>query len=372
MDSSGGMDGLHGTSFDDRPVCIAWHTGGPCLAFGDMRNRARSLLFLLSPVAKPRRLVSMGGNTICSSDSVLKKFGEVVPPLVHSKHKGQAGRVAILGGSIEYTGAPYFASMSALRGGADLAFIFCHESAAVPIKTYSPELIVYPALTEEKIPDILESLEKAHAITLGPGLGRTDESVVIVKEVLKFASKNKVPAVIDADGLWMVAQDLSIIDRSLRVVLTPNVVEYKRLSDAVEKKNGKAPQSARELCKEIGDHVVMLKKGKEDTIVAADYEDELICSAEGSPRRCGGQGDILSGLTTLFTAWCHLAEVDGDGVQDWRSAAYAASYLTRASAKAAYADLKRSLITSDMLAHVGEQFEALYPANSGEDGGASR
>mmetsp|Transcript_10225 Transcript_10225/g.31228 ORF Transcript_10225/g.31228 Transcript_10225/m.31228 type:complete len:306 (-) Transcript_10225:668-1585(-) len=284
----------------------------------DLRSRARSLLFVTSPVIRPKRLISMSGNATRASDPILKKFAEVVPPLVHSKHKGQAGRIAVLGGSLEYTGAPYFASTSALRGGADLAFVFCHESAAVPIKSYSPELIVYPMLSEGQIPDILESLEKAHAITLGPGLGRTDESVKIVKKVLKFASENKVPTVIDADGLWMVAQDPSIIDKSMRVVLTPNVVEYKRLADAVEKKTGKAPKSARELCKGIGDRVVVLEKGKEDVIVAADYEDDpLVCKAEGSPRRCGGQGDILSGLTTLFTAWCHLAEQDGGDVQDW-------------------------------------------------------
>mmetsp|Transcript_10225 Transcript_10225/g.31229 ORF Transcript_10225/g.31229 Transcript_10225/m.31229 type:complete len:160 (-) Transcript_10225:406-885(-) len=55
-----------------------------------------------------------------------------------------------------------------------------------------------------------------------------------------------------------------------------------------------------------------------------------------------------------------------------RIAAYAASYLTRASAKAAFAELKRSVLTSDLLARVGEQFEELYPANSDDDGGAGR
>ena len=41
-----------------------------------------------------------------------------------------------------FTGAPYFAAMASLRTGSDLAFIYCHESAAIPIKSYSPELIV--------------------------------------------------------------------------------------------------------------------------------------------------------------------------------------------------------------------------------------
>ena len=49
----------------------------------------------------------------------------VVPPLTFALHKGQGGRIAVVGGSLEYTGAPYFAAMAALRTGADIAHVFC-------------------------------------------------------------------------------------------------------------------------------------------------------------------------------------------------------------------------------------------------------
>lgn len=61
-------------------------------------------------------------------------------------HKGQAGRVGVVGGSAEYTGAPYFAAFSALRTGCDLAHVFCLPQAAPVIKAYSPDLIVHPLL----------------------------------------------------------------------------------------------------------------------------------------------------------------------------------------------------------------------------------
>ena len=92
----------------------------------------------------------------------------LVPPLSFGFHKGQHGCVAVVGGSLEYCGAPFYAAMSALktvriavgRGawlaglnfdvqrvqGADLAHIFCTEDAAIPIKSFSPELIVHPVL----------------------------------------------------------------------------------------------------------------------------------------------------------------------------------------------------------------------------------
>lgn len=52
--------------------------------------------------------------------------------------------MGVIGGSYEYTGAPFYTAMSALKMGADLAHVFCSKEAAGPIKTYSPELIVHP------------------------------------------------------------------------------------------------------------------------------------------------------------------------------------------------------------------------------------
>ena len=57
-----------------------------------------------------------------------------------------AGRVVVIGGSLEYCGAPYYAAMGALRTGSELAWVLCAPEAAVPIKSYSPELMVLPVL----------------------------------------------------------------------------------------------------------------------------------------------------------------------------------------------------------------------------------
>ena len=70
-----------------------------------------------------------------------------VPPLDVSSSKGQSGVIGVVGGSAEYTGAPFYAAMSSLRTGADLSFVICSPAAAVPIKSYSPELMVAPLLS---------------------------------------------------------------------------------------------------------------------------------------------------------------------------------------------------------------------------------
>ncbi|KAK6038785.1 hypothetical protein COOONC_23711 [Cooperia oncophora] len=65
--------------------------------------------------------------------------------------KGKCGKIAVIGGSIEYTGAPFFAAISALRLGADLVHVICAPEAAPVIKTFSPELIVHPGLEPENV-----------------------------------------------------------------------------------------------------------------------------------------------------------------------------------------------------------------------------
>jgi ATP-dependent NAD(P)H-hydrate dehydratase len=65
----------------------------------------------------------------------------IIPPLTTLLHKGSLGRIAVIGGSKDYTGAPFYAAQSALKFGADLSFVVTAEEAAIPIKCYSPELM---------------------------------------------------------------------------------------------------------------------------------------------------------------------------------------------------------------------------------------
>jgi len=90
----------------------------------------------------------------------------LVPPLVATSYKGSSGKVGVVGGCFEYTGAPFYAALTALKLGADLSHVFCDEAAAVPIKSYSPELIVHGCLrgapeVRTRIRDATSELPKA-------------------------------------------------------------------------------------------------------------------------------------------------------------------------------------------------------------------
>lgn len=80
------------------------------------------------------------------NDQMINRFKELIPKLNSDLHKGQSGRVGIVGGSREYTGAPFFSAISSLRTGADISYVLSTEDASQIIKSFSPNMIVLPIL----------------------------------------------------------------------------------------------------------------------------------------------------------------------------------------------------------------------------------
>lgn len=113
-----------------------------------------------------------------------------VPSLSNDFHKGMMGRIGIIGGCREYTGAPYYAAISALKVGCDLSYVFCTDGAATAIKSYSPELIVLPYLDSASAGQEIGSwIERLHVLVIGPGLGRDRQILDNTKDIVLQAKK---------------------------------------------------------------------------------------------------------------------------------------------------------------------------------------
>lgn len=144
------------------------------------------------------------------------------------------------------------------------------------------------------------------------------------KMAISIARDRGMFIVLDADGLFMVGQDINIIKGYRRAVVTPNVVEFKRLSEAigVDPKTP-ADQRASLVSRKLGG-VTVLQKGAVDIIATDSTGEEADLAAsqlsgadaefekaketvhvdiEGGLKRCGGQGDVLSGSVGTFMAW---------------------------------------------------------------------
>ena len=159
---------------------------------------------------------------------------------------------------------------------------------------------------------------------MGPGLGREAYMQSYAKIAVSMAKERGIYIVLDADGLYMIGGDISLIKGYRRAVLTPNIVEFKRLSEQVGI-DPKIPndQRAALVSKSLGG-VTVLQKGAKDIISSDTTGDEtdlreswtegadigvekvqetVEVDIEGGLKRCGGQGDVLSGCVGTFMAW---------------------------------------------------------------------
>lgn len=287
---------------------------------------------------------------------------QLAPPLVTGKHKGQAGKIGVVGGSIEYTGAPYFAAISALKVGADLVSVFCPKEAGLAIKSYSPELMVHPILDDvSSFPKIENAFDKLSVIVIGPGLGRENDTKAIFEKVMNVCRRKEKPIILDADALYFVAQNPDLIKDypPPGVILTPNAMEFSRLLGS-EDPSLNDTESASKLFDNWGKTVTILCKGAEDKIM--DYEKMVKVSDGGSGRRCGGQGDLLSGSVATFFTWALQHKIDVDIPHDDRAilACYAACKLTRECNARAFKKFGRSMTTSDMINEIHSVFEDYF------------
>nr|XP_046259223.1 ATP-dependent (S)-NAD(P)H-hydrate dehydratase isoform X2 [Scatophagus argus] len=296
-------------------------------------------------------------------DDIVSLIKTIVPPLTSKKHKGQDGRIGIIGGCQDYTGAPYFAAISALKVGADLSHVFCTKDAASVIKSYSPELIVHPVLDS---PNAVEEIEKwlprLHSLVVGPGLGREDLLLKTAKEVIERSKARDIPIVIDADGLWLVTQQPSVIQGYQKGILTPNFMEFTRLYESLHHEpmdSSDHQRNVMQLSVAMGNLTLVLK-GEQDLIT--DGSKAISCSIEGSGRRCGGQGDLLSGSLGVLAHWAHAASAAGmfRSVNPSVVAAFGACSLTRQCNSQAFQQHGRSTTTSDMIQEIGSAFKKLF------------
>ncbi|KAG6130482.1 hypothetical protein E4U38_004447 [Claviceps purpurea] len=329
-----------------------------------------------------------GPEMSATTREILGRVRRMIPPMLDKFHKGQLGRVAVIGGSQDYTGAPYFSAMASARLGCDMSHVICTPAAAAVIKTYSPNLMVHPLMRqspsgdEAKAPSpddvsapIIEMLPRLHVLVIGPGLGRDPLMQDTVSRVIQAAREKKILMVLDADALQLVQKRPELVRGYREAILTPNVVEFGRLWDALglAEKNVEPKTERVEIMARALGGVTVIQKGGRDVI--SDGETTLVNDLEGGKKRSGGQGDTLTGSVATFLAW-RKAYLDGlwdvggeeklEESELVRLAAFGGSAITRECSRRAFLARGRSLQASDLTDEVHGAFLALFGEVDGE------
>ena len=219
----------------------------------------------------------------------------VTKPRNPTAHKGDFGRLLVIGGSEVFSGAPTLVSLAALRTGVDIVYLAAPAKTAQAISSMSPDLITIKLegdnLNPANIGTLKPYLGMVNAVAMGPGLGLNPETVKFVKACVDEVEKAKKPLLLDADGLKAFAK----IKRPLKVplVLTPHAGEYEilageKLPENIEERVLAIQKTAKKL------NATVLVKGKVDII--CDGQRAKLNFTGNPGMTVGGTGDVLSGI----------------------------------------------------------------------------
>ena len=257
-------------------------------------------------------------------------------------HKGQFGRLLVIGGCETFIGAPSLVALAAYRTGTDLVFVAAPEKTAYAISANSPTLISIKlpgeSLTVAHVRTLREHVEKASAVVVGPGVGRSPETASAVRRILLIVRELKKPLLVDADALGCIG----LIKRKLfedSTVLTPHGGEFEIISGKAPSKDLNIRSSdVKAFAAKSG--AVTLLKGATDVISNGE---RTKLNVTGNPgMTVGGTGDVLAGI---------VAGLMAQGVNSFR-AAVAGAFISGAAGDLAKEEYGYHLTPTDLLKHI--------------------
>ncbi|MBS7624993.1 NAD(P)H-hydrate dehydratase [Candidatus Bathyarchaeota archaeon] len=223
----------------------------------------------------------------------------VVKPRPPEAHKGDFGRLLVVGGSETFSGAPTLTALAALRTGVDLVYIAAPRETAYAISSISPDLITLKLegdhLSMRNMPVIRSYMDRVTAVAIGPGLGLHKETEEAVREIVGIAEERRIPILLDADGLKAFANFKHRL--ATPAVLTPHLGEYMILTGErpPEDLEGRAEHIRRTA---EGLNAVILLKSHVD-IISDGFRVKF--NFTGNPgMTVGGTGDVLSGIVAAL------------------------------------------------------------------------
>ncbi|WP_339899347.1 NAD(P)H-hydrate dehydratase [Paraglaciecola polaris] len=247
-------------------------------------------------------------------------------------HKGHFGRLLTVGANADMPGSLRLTSEAALRTGAALVRAYCHTDSRLSISMGRPELM----LASEQLST---HLNWSSCLAIGPGLGTDDWATGTFSQLMSHLESNKLPCVIDADGLNLLADSSRHANTLLcpkRSVITPHPGEASRLLNCtvpeIEQDRLKAAQS---LAKRYNTTCVLKGAGS----IICNTEHSWICTDGNPGMATAGMGDTLTGIIAALLA---------QGMHATQAALYGVCLHASAADKVAQQYGQRGMLASDL------------------------
>lgn len=269
-------------------------------------------------------------------------ISEIMPKRTNDSHKGDYGKLLIVGGSVGMTGAVALAASAAQRCGTGLITAAVPESVNPILEVKLTEPMTYPlksrsgSICREAIDEIKEKMSGADALLFGPGIGRGEDIVEILREILKFS---QIPIILDADGLYALSKDMDMLSHcGCNLIFTPHEMEFSRISGhTLEEIHKNRLELSEKFAAEFG--VTLVLKGAKTVICAPDGT-QYINILGNNGMATGGSGDVLAGMIAAFCA---------RGVREEEAAVLGTYFHSAAADKAAETVGKNALAPTDII-----------------------
>lgn len=223
-----------------------------------------------------------------------EELEKIFPKVSTEDHKGSRGRAGIIAGSMGMLGSAYLSTSAALRMGSGYAYNLVDEEILPLMSLKFIEEIVVSTSPKDKLQDFIGSLD---SLAVGPGIGTSDSA----REKLAISVNFDGPLVIDADGLNLLSENLSLLEERepFSTILTPHPGEFRRLSGLSMKEiSGARARHAREFARKH--QVILVLKGA--NTVVTNGEDVYINQTGNPGLATAGSGDVLTGMITGLLA----------------------------------------------------------------------
>lgn len=222
---------------------------------------------------------------------------KVIKKRQSNTHKGNYGRVLLIGGSENYGGAIIMAAEGALKSGAGLVSVACHSINLNALHVRDPE-VMYVDWRSNDLPRIIQQMD---VIVFGPGLGVGSFAQKLML-LLCHEISHKQTLILDASALDLMAQSRELIPQNAKlVVLTPHQMEWQRLSQIrIPFQSDTANFSALNELFPQQNAILVLKSNH--TKVYGVHQKVFINPLGNPGMAVGGMGDTLAGIIGGFSA----------------------------------------------------------------------
>lgn len=241
--------------------------------------------------------IGISTDSICEDQEIVRTAGKdiyrkMLPDRPEDSNKGTYGRLLVIAGNKGMAGAAYLNAHAAYMTGAGLVRIYTSSDNREILQTLLPEAIVttYEEYNKE---ELLSLLTWADSVCIGSGLGMSRLSEKILKTVIEYV---KVPCLIDADGLNLLAENKNYLNQMAerRFVITPHMKEMSRLTGTpVEELKADRIQILKDF---ISRYRITCVLKDSRTLIASEEKGIRMNLTGNSAMAKAGSGDVLAGV----------------------------------------------------------------------------